>query len=212
MKASIYTMNKKLICDALLTSYDEVTATVFLSENVEKDINDTVYITIYDDVYGLLTYKSSLLKYSMTLPVNNKYPYTAEFKLLELEDVLQRRGNVKVKTDFACLITLTDSKFNILSLPDSDEDASYVVHVLDISASGILFSCKEKFKVGQLFTFDFTKGTLPVIIFGEIIRTQKQADNTNGYGCRFVNISPSVESIVRGFVFKTQLANRRRSK
>lgn len=80
------------------------------------------------------------------------------------------------------------------------------ITVVDISVGGLKFISETEFKIGDIFSFIFSKGNPPLFLTATVLRKRPtRKDGLYCYGCRFKDLAPQVESALRGFVFKENL-------
>lgn len=211
MKVSIYTRTKSFLCKSIIDSKIDNVISLTMPSSIIESLNADVLAVLYDETYGLMTYNATIISYRKKISKGFKTSYTVRMVLGELIDIEQRRNNVKVKTNFTVTITMCDYEGNIQHGVDK-KPVECAGTVRDMSAAGVFLIISEKFDVGQCFLFDFNKGSAPIRIQAEIIRVQNLEDSLTGYGCRFVDISSSKEAIVREYVFRKQLLERKTQK
>lgn len=208
-KATIYNLNKVMICDAEVLGKRDNVITIMLKENISSKMHSDLYVTLYDDVYGLLTYKSKIIEYKKIVSASFSIQYKVRCELIDLVEILQRRNNVKVKTNISTTITLVDDEDEEIINLKTQRPFDYAAFIKDISASGVFVTTEEELAISQRFVFIFSESPKPIRIISEIIRIQKLSKGGYGYGCKFLNMSDSMESVVRRFVFKVQLSESR---
>lgn len=210
-KASIYTLNKYFICDANVIRIDGNELYLLITEDVFSELSTDLYVTIYDDVYGLLTYKGKVAEFTKEILSAYEIHYKLKCVLVEMIEVIQRRNNVKVKVTMPTTMVLLDIENRPISDGKTRKVINHNITIKDISASGILFISKEKYTIGQRFLFVFDKCAKPIEIVAEILRTQEHENDFKGYGCKFLNVPEAKEEIVRQFVFKMQILAKKRN-
>lgn len=208
-KASIYNLNKMFICDTEVIGKQDDIIILIIPENLAPKLPTDLIITLYDDIYGLITYKAKIIQFKRRVSKNSQFEYMVKFKLIKKIGIVQRRSNVKVKTEIKTIIEFTDENWYKLINEDTKEPIRYTVVIKDISAAGILFKTKEKFDIGQYFIFTFNKCSKPFEVKAEILRIQKYDNEYFGYGCRFINLTLSKESIIRQYVFRMQIISKK---
>lgn len=210
-KVSIYSSERIFICDTTLLSKKDEIVTMIVPEEAIDVIYTNMILTLYDDVYGLITYRAEMIDFKKEI-IHSNFEYTVQFHLIEKLEVVQRRSNVKVKATIPTKIKLVDENGKIMIDKETKELLEYEGTIKDISAAGILLITKEKLNVGQNFTFLFEKCKRPFEITAEILRhqPQEQDETIKGYGCQFLNLSLSEESFVRQYVFRVQLEEKKK--
>lgn len=210
-KVSIYSKERIFICDTILLSKKDEVVTMIVPEEAVDIIYTNMILTLYDDVYGLITYRAELIDFKKEI-IQSNFEYTVQFHLIEKLEVVQRRSNVKVKTMIPTKIKLVDEDGKIIIDEETKEPIEYEGTIRDISAAGILLITKEELNIGQNFTFLFEKCKNPFEITAEILRHQPQENDKTikGYGCQFLDLSLTEESYVRQYVFRVQVIEKKR--
>ena len=197
---SIYDLDNHFICDAQVISLGEEEASLALLDDYSELLTPDVIVTFYDSIRGLITYFCTLFQYKeMTMPQYRSY-FSVSCRLREKREILQRRSDIKIKTNFKINITTRNADFHTITIKGT---------VLDISAGGFFFFAKEDLIVGNEVSFHFRKGSTPLLLEAIILRRQEvpYKDHT-GYGWSFINLSPAKEAVIREFVFREQIIQR----
>jgi c-di-GMP-binding flagellar brake protein YcgR len=195
-KCSIYNLDKRYICDAQVTPIDETQVSLTILDDYADQLATEVHITFYDDRRGLVSYYCTLSNYKEVIIQEFRNCYAATCQLNEYIGIVQRRNDIKIKTDFKVELSMTD---------ENDQPIMMEVAIKNISAGGFFFVTKEELPVGKVFSFIFKKGSLPLILQGSILREQETATGLHGYGCKFILLSTAKEAIIREYVFRQQL-------
>lgn len=87
---------------------------------------------------------------------------------------------------------------------------SAAVTVKDMSAGGFMFVSEETWETGTTLSFIFSAGKTPAYVAAVIKKIRPtRFESLKGYGCQFINLTPSAESAVRNFVFQEEVLQRR---
>ncbi len=125
------------------------------------------------------------------VPQTDRTWYLTETETLDLPDY---------RTEFRI-----DLSFPLTIVPQ-DTSKNTTISVVDISVGGLKFITDQEFQVDKTFSFIFTKGAKPVFITALILkRYPARTPGVYCYGCRFLDLSPQAESVLRGFIFKENL-------
>lgn len=131
-----------------------------------------------------------------------------EIEELELLEHVQRRKDVKVNLNYSNMIAA--------AAKDPQEEEEQIVQIpvtfKDISAGGARLEIKdsnEKLEIGDIVTMDFDLGRFPIKVNLKILRITEETEGIYSYGCQFIDIKGSQESILREFVFRTQLGKKK---
>lgn len=90
-------------------------------------------------------------------------------------------------------------------------DPPLEITILNLSANGMYFHCDRRFETGFTFPLVLRETERPISLRVEIVRRETY-DRTYNYGCRFVDIAERDMDEIFRFVFREQIAQRRRSK
>ena len=107
-----------------------------------------------------------------------------------------------------------------ISIQTQDESGDEITVegiIKDISAGGILFLSDHPFEMNQTLSFNFDKTDEPLHLECQVIRIQPfkikvygEEEERTAYGCRFINLHNSTESVIRSYVFRQDLLMRRK--
>lgn len=146
-------------------------------------------IRFYDPILGVVRCRCRL---SSPLVTGGMRTYRCE--VLERLTQIQRREDMKVSTT--------------ISVNVDYEGMLYPSTIENISAGGIYLVSGLTASVGDQFTFVFPRTDPPVTLTAGILRAELRVNqsgrNVYGYGCRFVDLNVSQESLLRGFVFQEE--------
>lgn len=201
-EAKILALDNTLISVARFIKKEENIIHLAIGTENVPNFHQEVYVILTNEVYGLFTYRciTQDIVISKSQSSKKRY-YFAQFYVNENVSVVQRRRDIKVKVKLYIIISMKDIYGKELS---ETEKVEHKVLVKDISASGMFFVSKTQFSPGQKFDFIFDQTNMPFLIQAEIVREQKDGEYI-GYGCKFLDLSPSRESIVRQYVYKMQI-------
>lgn len=209
-KAIIYTADKIFVGNAEVAGkYGDQEVVLRMSRELADGMHASLIITLYNDAYGLITYKGQFIEYSEIPSEGDELLCEVKCELLEMLEIIQRRGNVKAKVSIPVTITLLGTQGTPMLDDESGTPVQHSVIIKDVSASGILFVTKELIDPGQHIDFLFSRCAAPFLVTAEVLRVQEYANGLNGYGCKFYGLSAAKESIIRQYVFKLQLLEHR---
>lgn len=105
----------------------------------------------------------------------------------------QRRQDVKIPTNAQVRITH----------PASMKEGPGIVH--NISAGGVYLGTPLAAQKGETLTFGFPLEGSVLYLTALVLRTESRPNlGGYGYGCKFVDLTPATESMLRGFVFQEE--------
>lgn len=204
-KASIYNLERNFLCDATVSNAEGNSVTLLYDNPTADLLRSEVYVTFYERTQGLVTCYCTLSDYKEYLEAPGCRVSTTHCKLEREISVIQRRNDIKIHVELDTIITFQNEEDVLLNA---------AIIIRDISAGGIFFTCHYQFSHGQEFTFAFSQASPSLMLKARIIRIQppheynpKLPDEKNlfGYGCKFIELSPYKESIIRNFVYRRDL-------
>ncbi len=206
MRARIYTMNNSFILETKAV-YKREENTVYLRTDMDIQHKDDEFLVHYtDDNQGVFdfhcAYKSS---------TRNGLQYIIALQVLETLKFIQRRKDVKVKTNIPVNIVLLDFDGKVRIDPQTQTAVQMRACLRDISAGGIMVGTENHLEIGQKLLIPFDKGTAPILLTAQVLREQPPYQDERRYGCQFVNMNHSKESIIREYVFRLQLAGKNKA-
>lgn len=202
-KASVCDLEDQFICDVdVETSANFIT--LIFPEGIEKGSwEEGLNITFFDDLKGLVTYKCRLDRYT-----RREKRMAANCILGREQRAVQRRNDMKIRQNITISIETKD---------ESGKEVTVEGVIKDISAGGILFTSDHPFEMDQILSFNFDKTDEPIHLECQVIRIQPfkimvygEEEEKTGYGCRFINLHNSTESVIRSYVFRQDLLMRRK--
>jgi len=131
--------------------------------------------------------------------------------VLDVSDVIktvQRRQDVKVKTNIPVKATLLEFDDRVKIDPQTMKAMSIQAYLKDISAGGIMLETETELEVNQKLLFPFDKGSTPILITAEVLREQTSDNEYHSYGCRYLNNNSGKEAVIREYVFRLGAAAR----
>lgn len=168
------------------------------------DIPDShLYIRYFDSIVGVSDF---LCFYDGFRLEDSQFVYS--FRVEQTINTVQRRNDVKMKTNIPIRISLLDTQERVVIDPETMKAMQLRAVMLDISAGGILIETTYPLNETQKIMFPFDKGSSPIMISAEIIRVIPQEDDVFQYGCKYLNNTTNKESIIREYVFRLDAARR----
>lgn len=162
---------------------------ISLPRGTELSLRAPIDIRFYDPTLGVVRCRCRL---SSPLVTGGMRTYRCE--VLERLAQIQRREDIKVSLN--------------VSVNVDYEGMLYPSTIENISAGGIYLISGLTASVGDQFTFVFPRTDPPVTLTAGILRVELRVNqngrNVYGYGCRFVDLNVSQESLLRGFVFQEE--------
>lgn len=121
----------------------------------------------------------------------------------------ERRRYYKVESDINCIINAIVRNGTKLTF-----DSPAMAQIKDFNIGGIfLCICEENLQKGDMLLLTIMMETGNVDISAEILRVQVSSDGkATGYGCRFLNLTPTLEETFAKYVFKVQIESMKNDK
>ncbi len=212
--ASIYTLEDAYICDAAVSDIREDSVLLTMEESIAEIFAEENHVTFYDGTKGLLTYFCTFSDYKEFYVSSDVINCSVHCAIGEQLSVVQRRNDLKVPVDIPITVNFASRRERPINVPAT-------IH--NISAGGVFFTCRYKFRPGDFVNFSFSPkpGGTALLLTVHILRIQdrdilrkmigSEADDPAlfGYGCRFSDLSSRDEAQVRTFVFRQDLISRR---
>lgn len=214
--AEIFTLGKEFIGRAVVMSNTKDIAILAVDQDVFEELISELNIVFYDEIKGVVSTICSIIRYHT--PISKRDTYTFTCKIMEVIDVLQRRADVYARLD------MDIDLLKVKAIKDFQgqksihfEEKPVLARLKNISAGGMHFISEEEMKEGTLLSFGLNRlfDTNESVMM-EILRTEEVENKKKfsfGYGCRFLNLTNSVESQIRQYVYqmnRNQLNNRKR--
>lgn len=208
-KANIYSTDKVLLCEAVVSDLTDNTATLTMENAIGNILRTEALVTFLDSQRGLITCFCRLSDYQESFKEDGTVICTVRCEISKETETLERRNDLKVSVDITVRAHFQDLK---------STQKTTNIRILDLSAGGLFCISKQYWALGQIFIFPFWADNFSLT--AEILR--QQAPNTYnptlteeglyGYGCRFIDLSPACESALRAYIFKLDLLRNRYKK
>lgn len=192
--------NGSLLCEADV-SFTR-TGDILLTFSGWKPKLKSVYkqpVIFYDSVNGLVTCSCNLCEIR-PVTENSGYFY-ADCQIESVQDLMDRHEDFRLKLSLAVTISYIDSsgrRKNTMGLTEN------------ISAGGVYLIAAEKLAVKDIVVH-FLQDVLPISPRAEILREELLDNGKFGYGCRFIQLSPYAESLLRGYIFQMETIHRKKT-
>ncbi len=207
MKARVYTMNNSFILEAKAVYKREENAVYLRADMDIQDKGDEFLVHYTDDTQGVFDFHCTYKNHTR----DNKQ-YIIVLHVLETLKFMQRRRDVKVKTNIPVNIVLLEFDGKVRIDPQTQTSAQIKACLRDISAGGVMITTESHLDINQKMLIPFDKGTSPILLTAQVIREQSIPSNERCYGCQFVSLTHSKESIIREYVFRLQLASKNKAR
>lgn len=196
-KAEILDPTSKIPTKASVSTGSVSGLLVTIPLNAELSLRSPIDIRFYDPVLGVVRCRCRLFS-----PVVAGGMRTYRCEVLEQLSQIQRREDIKVPLN----ISVTVDYLGML----------YSSSIENISAGGVYLVSALTAPVGDRLSFLFS-GTVPSIpLTAKILRADPRlapnGPTTFGYGCRFVGMNVTQESLLRSFIFREERRLRRQGR
>ena len=148
-----------------------------------------VDVVFYDPLLGLTRCRCRL---SAPVPKGDTCTYRCE--VLETLSKTQRREDLKVAVSVPIQVRF--------------RDRLWPATIANISAGGVLLMSPLNAHRGDTLTFNFGAAGEPIPLTAQVLRVELRPTQggklTYGYGCRFLDLKPGHESLLRNYVFQEE--------
>lgn len=144
------------------------------------------------------------MKYPSYVTVSTEYQINVVMKTDKPHIMQERRRYYKVETDINCIINSIERNGSRIVLENPA-----VAQIKDLNIGGIFLCISDAdLQKSDILMLTILFDNKNVDIAAEIIRVQTNAaGDIIGYGCRFTNLTPTVEETFAKYVFRVQLDN-----
>ena len=158
---------------------------------------------------SVITYMRSgeRVKYPGFVSLSTEYQLNVLLRIARAQVMEERRRYYKVEADIRCIINSIERDGERIAMTKPA-----TAKIKDMNIGGVfLCFCNEDLRKEDKLLLNMELGEKRVDVAAEIIRVQlNAAGDPMGYGCRFLNVPPSMEEIFARFVFNVQLENLRK--
>lgn len=200
--ASIYTLNNIAVSEAEVYMVGEEIRLVFM-EDCYDQLDAQVRVVFYDGELGVVNCRCTLYEYRFERNERGKVLYGAGCNILDVESVVQRRADYKVRIRVP---------FEIMIKDNEGGSGTVTALAVDISAGGIGFRSTHSFAVNERITFTL-KLEQRMLLQAEILHRDPEGAEPGEevrYGCRFVGLKRGVEGELRQFAYRRQLLEKKK--
>lgn len=195
--ASVFTLNHIAITDAEVYMIGEEIRLVFAEDCYDK-LDAQMRVVFYDGELGVVSCCCNLYEYRFERNERGKVLYGSGCNILEIESIVQRRADYKVRIKVP---------FEIM-IKDNDEGGGMVpATAVDISAGGIGFCSTYPFSINERITFTL-KLEHRMLLQAEILHkdpANAEPGEEARYGCRFIGLKRGVEGALRQYAYRRQI-------
>lgn len=154
-------------------------------------------VIFYDSVNGLVTCSCNLCEIR---PVTEKSGYYhALCRIESVQDLMDRHEDFRIKLSLAVTINYMD---------EHGRTKNTMGLTRNISAGGVYLITAEKLPARDII-IHFIQDVLPISPRAAILREELLDNGKFGYGCRFMQLSPYTESLLRGYIFQMETIHRK---
>ena len=179
-------------------NYDEDTDAVLIIKGKglpEIEYNSTVYVIAY-------MRNGQRIKYFSDVSMSSDIQLNLIVRVNSAKILQERRRYYKIEVNVPCVINTVERNGNRTVL-----ESPYLTKIKDINIGGVflIMNNDETLEVSDklMLTMDLNEKIIDVD--AEVLRVQRNAaGDIEGYGCKFINVSASVEDIVSQYVVEFQ--------
>lgn len=146
-------------------------------------------VDFYDDQCGLIVSKCELLIRRNAAYLETGEPWTADCRILDVKNVVQRQQDIRAKIYLEIEFTLDSSR-------------SFYGTIRNLSAGGMYITTIQQLKKGDVISFSYSFRTLERTFRAIILWGKRVEGGRYGYGCRFAKMTYGAEAAIRSFVYK----------
>ena len=158
---------------------------------------------------SVITYMRSgeRIKYPGFVSLSTEYQLNVLLRTARGQVMEERRRYYKVEADIQCIINSIEREGGRIALTKPA-----TAKIKDMNIGGVFLAfCNEDMRKDDKLMLSMELGNKMIDVAAEIIRVQyNAAGDPAGYGCRFLNVTPSMEEVFARFVFNVQLENLRK--
>lgn len=205
---TLFRLDSSLLMPIRYTTDSANTATFIFSEELPENFPRQVFLMPDGEEYDYSTWLYTLSGETRTFQEepedtddadDTKEPVTWYLMDASTKEMVDSRNDLRVSLSFDI-----DAQF-------STKPVSATVTVKDMSAGGFMFVSEEAWEAGTTLSYIFSAGKTPAYVAAVIKKIRPtRFENLKGYGCQFINLTPSAEAAVRNFVFQEEVLQRRR--
>lgn len=190
----VYGTDNKPLSRARVESDPDETIRLYFSNYKLKSVRFQTSVEFYDIQQGLIRCRCELVLRKNTGETRNTEPWMSDCKVLEVEEIFQRQHDLRVRVQIA-------TEFLIMS-----NGQFFVGTIKNVSAGGLFVVTSQGIKVGDHLAFSYRFGSDVLCkLVVKVLRVKQGGTGGFGYGCKFMNLTPETEAIVRKFVFEKQM-------
>ncbi len=182
-----------ILIKARVVGSDDTIRLYFEEENGVEKHADRIRIDFFDNQAGQIRTFCQLTIQKNTDPAIAE-TWTADCKVLETIEVLQRQKDLRVDLNEETLFSSKDHGY-----------FSGTIH--NISVGGLYMTTDTRLEKDEYLDFQYCFMMKLQKVRAVVLRETVIRDNYYGYGCLFVNLSNAVEKDIRQFVYRQQRKN-----
>jgi len=162
---------------------------ISLPRNISFSTTEPVDVVFFDPVMGLARCRCRL-----SAPVPEKDTCVYRCEVLDFVSQDQRRADLKVALNVPVEVNFGGTVWD--------------AEVQNLSAGGVLLVSTLHAKQGDVLNFRFDQTDSPINLSAQVLRVglrpPKKGKLYYGYGCRFLDLQPQDESLLRGYIFREE--------
>lgn len=204
-KAEIFSPSDEFLCQAEAFKDKSEQLWVSVPHDFSYEDHSFYNITFYDSVSGLvrahcvLASPQSLSEERLSLMC----------KVVEVLESHQRRQDLKIPLEI-------EVELSCVYLPAGVEapPKTFPAMTRNISAGGIYLVSEYPLAEGAQVRFEIKEASKPLVLTAQLLRHEKlplkREQPQYGYGCRFIELKPQMESVLRNYIFRKERERQRR--
>lgn len=193
IKGTLYNLDCTFLSDIQFRREGSDTIALFFSEKPSEDFPRKFFLMPEGKRYDYRTFVFTLSEeiHACQSAEDDSICYMVH---AVTKDIPEERKNFRVYVTFRASLLL------------KGQSKQKSVKVKDIGTGGFQFVSKEKFRTGTFVSTIFPCFKLPVTITACIQKQRPvRREGLYGYGCQFIDLSPKAETLIRNYVFQTEV-------
>ena len=204
-KAEIFNPAESLLCQAEV--FSDISDRLWVSVSHDFPYEEFSYfnITFYDPVSGLVRCRCTLGSPESLSEERLSLLCT----IVEVLESHHRRQDLKIPLEIEVELTCT-----YLPAGAPEPPSTFTAITRNISAGGIYLICEHPLPEDAEIRFEITEANKPLLLNAKVLRQDKLPLKREmpqyGHGCRFFDLKPQTESILRNYIFRKERQRQRR--
>ena len=198
-RCMVYTPTGQRLSEARVVHAKD-SVTLFFSDYKFQDSRFQARVDFYDDQCGLDAFlddrKMTILKAIIKTYLETGEPWTADCRILDVKNVVQRQRDIRAKVYLEVEFELSNGRH-------------FYGTIRNLSAGGLYMTTVQPLKKGDVISFSYCFRTLERRFNVAVLWAKRAEGGRYGYGCKFLRLTDGAEAAIRSFVYKRLLDKRK---